>query len=166
MPAWNKIEITKEQLKEAYLNQKLSIAQIAKQLNCSTGPVHRSLKEYKIPIRNLSEACAKIPVSKKELKKWYFKEKLSMDEIAKRLGCHHTAIVYKFKKHGIKSRGHLGLAKPLKITKKGFEHHYYERGLSLAKISRIYHCSESGLERRFKKYCLKSRGNKESCLQI
>ena len=158
MPPWNKVEIPRETLEDFYLNQNLSIAQIAKRLNCTTGPVHRSLREYKIPTRNLSEACTKAPVTKKQLKEWYFKEKLSMFEIADRLGCTHSAIVYKFQKFGIESRGNLGLTTPIKLTKKGFEYLYYDRGLSLKKIARIAHFSESGLERRFKTYGLKSRG--------
>lgn len=161
MPAWNRIEIPREELENLYLKQKLSIPQIAKRLNCTTGPVHRSLREYKIPIRNLSEACTKAPITKNQLKEWYYKDQLSMDEIARRLGLRdHTAIVYKFKKLGIKSRGHLGLTKPIKLTKRGFEYLYYQRGLSLKKIAKIVHCSESGLERRFKHYGLKSRGIK------
>jgi len=161
MPVWNKIEIPKEKLEDLYLKRRLSIAQIAKTLNCSTEPVHESLREYKIPIRNLSEACTKASVTKNKLKDWYHKDKLSMDEIARRLGLsNHTAIVYKFKKLGIKSRGHLGLTKPIKLTKRGFEYLYYERGLSLKKMAKIVRCSESGLERRFKNYNLKSRGIK------
>lgn len=83
-----------------------------------------------------------------------------MLQIADRLGCTHSAIVYKFKKFGLKSRGHLGLTRPIRLTKKGFKYLYYQRGLSLKKIASIAHCSESGLERRFKKYNLVSRGDK------
>lgn len=100
------------------------------------------------------------PISKKELEKFYFKDKLSMFQIADNLGCTHSAIVYKFKKFGLKSRGHLGLTKPIRLTKQGFKFLYNKRGLSLKKIANIVHCSESGLERRFKKYNLVSRGIK------
>jgi predicted DNA-binding protein YlxM (UPF0122 family) len=100
------------------------------------------------------------PISKNELRKLYFKDRLSMFQIASKLGCTHSAIVYKFKKFNLKSRGHLGLKKPIKLTKKGFGYLYYQRDFSLNKIASIVHCSESGLERRFKKYNLSSRGNK------
>lgn len=157
MPAWNRIIIPKDKLEELYINQGLSIAKIANTFGYSTGPVHRSLREYKITIRNLSEACTKIKVSKQQLRKWYFDEKLSMFEIADRLGCTHSSIVLKFQKLGLKSRGHLGLTKRIKLTKKGFEYLYYTKNLSLDKIAKIAHCSESGLERRFKNYNLISR---------
>lgn len=160
MPAWNKTHIPRDKLKNLYLKQKLSIAEIAEKLGYSTEPIHRSLRESKIPIRNLSEACTRVAVSKKQLKDWYFKEKLSMFDIADRLGCTHSAVVYKFKKFRIKSRGHLGLTKPIRLTKKAFEYLYYKRELSLNKIAKIVHCSRGGLERRFKEYVLKSRGIK------
>lgn len=100
------------------------------------------------------------PISKVELKKLYFQDKLSMLQIANKLGCTPSAIVYKFKKFSLRSRGNIGLAKPIKLSKKGVEFLYYQKRLSLKKIANIVHCSESGLERRFKNYNLISRGNK------
>lgn len=166
MPAWNKIELNKDELRRLYLNQKLSISQIAKSFNISKSPIHRMLHEYKIPVRSSKEASIKIPVTKSQLRNWYFVNKLSMFEIADKLGCTHSAIVYKFRKFGIKSRGHLGLTKPIKLTKEGFEHLYYKRMLSLKKIANIAHCSESGLERRFKNYNLNSRTTQNRTCRI
>lgn len=100
------------------------------------------------------------PISKSELINLYFKKQLSMFQIAGKLGCTHSAIVYKFKKFNLKSRGHLGLTKPIKLTKQGFEYLYYQKRLSLKKIANMVHCSESGLERRFKNYNLVSRENR------
>lgn len=157
MPVWNKIEINKDKLKFLYVNKRLSISQIAKTFGLSKTPIHRMLHDYRIPVRNSKEANIKVPASKKQLKIWYQRDKLSMFQIADKLGCTHSAIVHKFKKFGIKSRGHLGLTKPIKLTKLGFENLYYKRGLSLKKIANVVHCSESGLERRFKNYNLNSR---------
>lgn len=160
MPAWNRIDIPERELRDLYINKNLSIFQISKRFGCTTGPVYRSLKEYKIPTRSLSEACTKVPVFRKQLQKWYWKDKMSMFEIADKLKCTHSAIVHKFKKLGIKSRGHLGLTKPIRLSKGNFEYLYYKRRLSLDKIAKIIHCSESGLERRFNNYSMVSRGNK------
>ena len=160
MPAWNKISFPERELRRLYINKKLSIFQISKSFGCSTGPIHRSLREYKIPIRSLSEACTRVPVSKKQLQKWYWKDKMSMFEIADKLKCTHSAIVHKFNKLRIKSRGHLGLTKPIKLGKGNFEYLYYKRRLSLNKIAKIVHCSESGIERRFNNYNILTRGIK------
>ncbi len=157
MPAWNKVKINKDKLDFLYINKKLSISQIAKKFGLSKTPIHRILHKYKIPVRSSKKASVKVPVSENKLRIWYLKDKISMFQIADRLGCTHSAIVYKLRKFGIKSRGHLGLTEPIKLTKDGFEYLYYKRGLSLKKISNIAHCSESGLERRFKSYNLKSR---------
>ena len=160
MPAWNRISIPEGELKNLYINKKLSLFRISKRFGCTTGPIHRSLKEYKIPRRSLSEACTKIPVSRKELQKWYWRDKMSMFEIADKLKCTHPAIVHKFKKLGIKSRGHLGLTKPIKLSRRNFEYLYHKRKLSLDKIAKIVHCSESGIERRFNNYNIVTRGIK------
>lgn len=157
MPVWNKISIDKDQLILLYRDRGLSISQIAKKFGLSKTPIHRMLHDYRIPVRSSREASIKVPTTKKQLKNWYLKDRISMFQIAEKLGCTHSAIVYKFRKFGIKSRGHLGLTKPIKLTKEGFEHLYYKRMLSLKKIANIAHCSESGLERRFKKYNLNSR---------
>ncbi len=74
------------------------------------------------------------PISKRDLRKLYFKDKLSMFQIADKLGCTHSAIVYKFKKFKIKSRGHLGLTKPIKLTKTGFEYLYYKKLFLLKRL--------------------------------
>lgn len=166
MSVWNKIEINKDKLEFLYINKGLSISQIAKQFRLSKTPIHRMLHEYKIPVRSSREASIKMPVTKRQLKDWYLKDKLSMFQIADRLGCTHSAIVYKLRKFGIKSRGHLGLTRPIKLSKTGFEYLYYKRGLPLKKISNIVHCSESGLERRFKSYNLKSRTTQNRICRI
>lgn len=166
MPVWNKIVLNRDELKRLYAIEGLSISQIAKSFNLSKGPVHRMLHEYKITVRSSKEASIKVKVTKKQLKDWYLKDKLSMFQIADRLGCTHSAIVYKLRRFGIKSRGHLGLTKPIKLTKIGLEYLYYKKNLSLKKISNIAHCSESGLERRFKSYNLKSRSTQNRTCKI
>ena len=79
-----------------------------------------------------------------------------MVDIARLFGCSHSTIVNRARAYKIKSRGYLGLRRPLKITKEGLEKQY-NRGLSLRKIARMFQCSEGGIERRFKKYGLVSR---------
>jgi len=154
---WNKIEIPREKLKNLYEDQGLSIAQIASKLGYSNGPVHRLLREYHLKIRTISEAKEKFKISKKELRNLYYHQKFSMNEIAKKYGCSHATIVNRIKKHCLKSRGHLGLTKPIRISKEKFEYLYHARKLSLDKIGKILHCSEGGLQRKIKKFVIKTR---------
>lgn len=78
-------------------------------------------------------------ITRQELNNLYGKQKLSTFQIAQKFGCSHATIVNRMRKFGIKSRGHLGLIKPIKISK-------------------IVHRSEGGIERRFKSYGIPSRG--------
>lgn len=48
--------LSQEELTHLYINEKLSKAEIAKQLNCSLGKVDWWFKQYNIPIRTISEA--------------------------------------------------------------------------------------------------------------
>ena len=56
-------------------------------------------------------------INKEDLEDLYFKKKWSMFQIADFYGCTHGTIVSRFKKFGLKSRGCLGLRKPIKLTK-------------------------------------------------
>lgn len=154
---WNKINIPREKLKNLYENQGLSIAQIALKLGYSNRPIHRLLREYHLKIRTISEAKEKFKISKKELRNLYYHQKLSMNEIAKKYNCSHATIVYRIKKYGLKSRGHLGLTKPIRISKEKFEYLYHTRRLSLDKIAKILHCSEGGLQRKIRNFKIKTR---------
>lgn len=154
---WNKIKIPKEKIKYLYEDQGLSIAQIASKLGYSNGPIHRLLREYHLKIRTISEAKEKFKISKKELRNLYYRQKLSMNEIAKKYNCSHATIVYRIKKHGLKSRGHLGLTKPIRIPKEKLEYLYHTRRLSLDKIAKILHCSEGGLQRKIRNFKIKTR---------
>jgi len=154
---WNKIKIPKEKIKYLYEDQGLSIAQIASKLGYSNEPIHRLLREYHLKIRTISEAKEKFKISKKELRNLYYHQKLSMNEIAKKYDCNHVTIVNRIRKYNLKSRGHLGLTKPIRISKEKFEYLYHIRRLSLDKIAKILHCSEGGLQRKIKKFVIKTR---------
>jgi len=155
---WNKINIPRKILKNLYEDQGLPIAQIASKLGYSTTPIHRLLREYKIKTRSISEAKKKFEISKQELRNLYHKQKLSTGQIAQKYGCNHVTIVNRMKKYSIESRGHLGLTKPIRISKEKLKYLYKKRSLSLAKIARIIHRSEGGIERKFKSYGIRSRG--------
>lgn len=154
---WNKINIPKQTLTELYENQRLSIAQVALRFNCTGRPIHRLLKKYRIRIRTVSQAKQKYSIPKNELKNLYVTQKLSTDQIATRFGCNHITVVNRMKKYGIKSRGHLGLTKPINISKEKFEYLYYKRNLSASQIAKIVHCSRSGIERKMKIFKIKTR---------
>jgi len=50
------INIPKKELKEMYLEKKISSVEIAKRFKCNPGLVRNRLREYKIPIRSIQKA--------------------------------------------------------------------------------------------------------------
>jgi len=154
---WNKINIPKQVLTELYKNQRLSIAQIASKFNCTGKPIHRLLREYQIKTRSVSEAKERFFIPKNELKSSYWTQKLSTDQIAQKYGCNSGTILYRMKKYGIKSRGHLGLTKPIKISKEKLEYLYHDRKLSAVKIAKILHRSKGGVERKINNFNIITR---------
>jgi len=161
---WNKVNIDKQTLRELYGNRRLSISRIALKLGYSNTPIHRLLKDYKVKIRTISQAKEKFNISKRELKNLYCVQKISTEQISKRYGCNHVTILNRMKKYRIKSRGLLGLTKPIKISKEKLEYLYYDRNLSIAKIAKILHKSKGGIERKIKYFDIKTRNiNNRAC---
>jgi intein-encoded DNA endonuclease-like protein len=56
LPGSPRVQTTKNQLEELYLQKKLSTWQMEKKLNVSRGTIHRKLIEFSIPIRDRSDS--------------------------------------------------------------------------------------------------------------
>ena len=88
--------ITKERLKELYIDRKLSIRQIAKIFNCTPSTIWTKLCQFNIRVRTKSEANKekyRIKISKELLRHLYVNKNLDTDEIAKKFKCSTTTIV-------------------------------------------------------------------------
>lgn len=100
---FNKINIPKETLKELYLDKKLSLNQIAKQLDLTQITVLRRLKEAGIERRPAYRK--KIFVPKEVLTELYWNQKKKPKEIAKMFGIKdERTIRKKMERFGIKRR--------------------------------------------------------------
>ena len=103
-------ELSKSELKHLYTDKQLSISQIAKKRNRSYCSIWKSMKDFGIEARSLSEANTlsnlkrKIVIPKKKLEDMYLRRRLSMLKIAKIYGCHHSVILKRLKEENIKSR--------------------------------------------------------------
>jgi predicted DNA-binding protein YlxM (UPF0122 family) len=156
---WNKVPIKKNLLNNLYIEKGLSIGSIAKILKVSNNIIHNRLREFGINVRSISEAKEIFRISKEKLNDLYFDKKWSMGQIAKHFGCSHGTIVYRFRKYGLKSRGHLGLRRPVMIDKNQLERLYHGQSLSLEQIAKRLHCSKGAIERKTRKFNIKLRGN-------
>lgn len=92
------ILISKVDLKNLYLDKKLTTYDIAKSYNCSQGTIWKRLKEY--GIKRLPNGRRSFVISKSKLKDLYIKQRLSSRKIAKIYGCAYSTIDYKIREYG------------------------------------------------------------------
>jgi intein-encoded DNA endonuclease-like protein len=83
----SKINISKKELKNLYVDRRMSSPEIAKIYHCSPVVIRYWLRKYGIKIRTKSEAnrlLYNINIPKKDLKKLYLEKKMSSPEIARK----------------------------------------------------------------------------------
>lgn len=101
-----KIEIPKDELKELYLNQKLTTYQIARISQCCQATIWKRLHKFRIKPRNNHELYSNIP-SKEELIRYYTKEGLSNWRIQEKYGYNRSTVYNKLKEYNlIKSKAY------------------------------------------------------------
>ena len=86
------IKLTKEELEELYINEKLSLKEIADKKDTTKTTVKRFLKKYNLEIRSMSEADTKYFITKEFLEK-ELKTKKQI-QIAKEIGCEQSLISF------------------------------------------------------------------------
>lgn len=102
-------------------------------------------------------------ISKKELKRLYLDEKLSIKEISNKLKCSHWSIWKSMHKLGIKSRSLSesntlnNLKRKIIIEKEVLEYLYSNKKLSTPKIARMYNCRHSVILNRLKENNMERR---------
>jgi transcriptional regulator with XRE-family HTH domain len=158
----SKINIPKNILKELYTDQRLSIAKIAKKLNCHPRTVHRKMKQYRVKSRTLSEAATKVLTSKERLRELYNKKGLSTEQIGKLYNCSHATILNKMKIYKIKRRSRLGSRKSVKIPKYVLKNLYGKQKLSQAQIAKKLGYSICAIQKKMQAHNIKPRSYSEA----
>lgn len=92
------ILISKVDLKNLYLDKKLTTYNIADIYNCCQGTIWTKLKGY--GIKRFPNGRRSFVISKSKLKDLYIKQRLSSREIAKIYGCAYSTIDYKIREYG------------------------------------------------------------------
>ena len=157
-----KYNISKEKLKNLYSDKRLSMAKIARRFNCDPTTIQRTMRQYEIKPRTLSEATEKIIIPKKILKNLYYHNKLSTGEIGKLYHCSHATIINKMKFYKLKRRSRLGTRKPVIISKALLKKFYFIKKLSQNQIAQKVKCSRCAIEKLMRKYRMKPRSLSES----
>lgn len=106
--AKQKLYLSKEQISNLYLSEKLSMEKIAIQFNVSTSAVLHRLKLLNIPRRSLSEAGIgknrKLNLSKARIFDLYVTQNLTSVRIAEDFNVSYTTVTNLLKKYGIHVR--------------------------------------------------------------
>ncbi len=102
------IKIPKSKLENLYLKKKFPICEIAKKLNYARETIKRELERHKIPVRTKTEALRlsgrKRRIKKSILIKLYYKNRLTQEQIGKKLNRHRGTIHRLMKEYGLKTR--------------------------------------------------------------
>lgn len=104
MPAQRKL-IPKKDLRWLYFTEKLSMNEIGMRFGCNHVTIVNRFKEYGWKSRGHRGTERKIGVSKNGLVYLYNKKRLSVDKIARMLGCSEGGLMRKFKQFRIGTRG-------------------------------------------------------------
>lgn len=140
-----RLTVNKEFLNKLYVNDSLSIYQIAPILECHPATVAKKLHEFNIAIKTPSERTI---ISKSILENLYLRERLSINQIAKQLKCSGKTIRRGMKIYNISLRPR----KRVVIEKKILEHLYHRKKLSLQAIGKKYNLTPSCVLRKMRKF--------------
>lgn len=98
-----KIKISKEKLKDLYINQYLTTYEISKKFGCCQATIWKRLHEFKIKPRKANCRYANVP-SKRFLQEHYIKKRLSTWKIEKKFGYSRGTTHRKLKEYDLKTR--------------------------------------------------------------
>jgi len=97
------MKISKEELDDLYINQKMSSREIAKKLEISHRTVLDRMEKFGIKRRTRNEV-KKLSIDKKMLEDLYVNQRLSLREVAKKLGVSTRTILRRMKEFDIEIR--------------------------------------------------------------
>lgn len=164
------VSIPEKELRELYLEKKLSSPEIARIYQCNHTTIRSRLRECGARIRTLSEATRaryNINVSKKELIRLYSERRMSSPEIAKVYRCSPRTIRALLKQYGIKIRTKseaIRLFYDINVPKKELKKLYLEKKISSTDIAKKFKCNPGLIINRLREYKIPIRSIQEAHL--
>ncbi len=149
-----------EGIKSLYMNDKLSISEIAKRFNCCCKSISQRLRDL-----NIVTGIRKIEISKKELEDLYIRNKMNIYQIGKKFGCNEITILNRLNQYNIpiRKKGQLTLEKyRIKIPKEKVKNLYIRKKIPISKIKNIFNCSATTLHKRLERYGIPIRNVSEA----
>jgi DNA-binding CsgD family transcriptional regulator len=144
-----------------YLDQKMTIGAIARQLNYNADTVSQWMNKYGIPKRSHSEEIGgrlhpdrkKLTLAKDELTQLYITKKLSLSEIGRRYNVSHDTVKARLQELGIATRSTTS-----KVTTYPLADLYNGRGWSIQQIADYVGLSQEAVRKQMKKQGIERRG--------
>lgn len=154
------VHIPKEELRKLYLEEKISMMEIARKFGVNRETISKRLKVYDIKIRK-KQYFIKLP--KRKLCNLYEKKKLTTVQIAKIYGCSTATINKRLREYGVKIRTN---PQYIPISRKVLKRLYLKEKLSTIQIAKKLGCGKSTISEKMKKFGIKARSRSETSKMI
>jgi len=155
----HKIEIP-EGIKSLYINDKLSINEIARRFNCCPKSISQRLHSY-----NIATGIRKTEIPKKELEDLYIRNKMTIYQIGEKFGCDGVTILNRLRQYNIpvRKKGELAMQKyRVNIPLEEARNLYTEKKLPISKIKKIFNCHHATLRKRLERNSIHIRNVSEA----
>lgn len=141
--------IIPDEIKSLYINEGLTIKDIAKRFNCSNNTILKRLHSYGISIRT-----ERINISKEELESMYIRDKLTIYQIGQKFGCDAVTILNRLNHYNIPTRkkgeSNVGRYK-VEIPVEEIKNLYIERKIPISKIKKMFNCHAATMRKRLER---------------
>lgn len=138
-----------EEIKSLYINNKLSISEIARRLNHCPKTISQRLHGH-----NITTGIRKIEISKKELKGLYIKDKMTIYQIGQKFGCDAVTILNRLKQYNIPARkkGESNIGRyRVEIPVVEIKNLYIERKTPISKMKKMFNCHATTMRKRLER---------------
>jgi DNA-binding Lrp family transcriptional regulator len=146
-----RVDVPRQILKRLYYDEGLSVPQVAQHLNCSEVTIRRRMRDYGMKGRNPGEYRL-LDMPQELLERLYHDERLTQEEIAKRLGCDPTTVWRRMVEYGM-TEPKLEHDVPQELL----ETLYHDKELTQAEIAERLGCSVTTVCKRMTGYGLEAR---------
>lgn len=163
------VHISKQELEDFYLRQKMPMSEIAKKFRCNHNSIAIKMKKYHIKARTTSESVKlfikkdKIKIPIKDLVRLYKKGE-SLKELSEIYNCSIATIMKRLRGYGIsvdKARG-----KKFNIKKDRLKNLYLKQKLSTYEIADKFNCCQATVWKKLMEFKIKRRSPYELYAKI
>lgn len=167
------ITLSKDELRNLYVERKLTGEEIAEIFGCCKNTVYNRLREYGFGVRKKGwmrldkkrRDKGRKTIPEEHLRKLYMERRLTIEEIAEVFNCSTTPVIERLRKYGVEPNSmvsRLRAERERQIPARELENLYFGRGLSTREIAKHFGCSQTRILGRMDECQVKPRSYAES----